>query len=65
MRDFWTAAEISESTGLPIGTVYRLAHADQWRRTRTKPRGYRRVDVLATLARRNLTTQGHVKKDRE
>ena len=43
---YLTADQIAAGTGLAIGSVYRLAHLHRWRRTRTKPRGYLREDVM-------------------
>lgn len=49
MNDFLTAQQIAAGMGLSIGSVYRMAHEHRWRRTRTKPRGYRTEDVLRTI----------------
>jgi hypothetical protein len=54
MNDYLTAEEIAALAGVPISTVYRLAHDDRWKRTRSKPRGYWSTDVRATLRRRAL-----------
>lgn len=58
MNEWLTAEEIAAATGRPVGTVYRWAHENGWRRTKTKPRGYRTEDVFATLDR-SLTTDTH------
>lgn len=51
--DWYTAREIAAGTGLPLGTVWRLAHDHQWRRRdRFNPARYSREDVDRTLAER-------------
>jgi hypothetical protein len=55
----FTAAEVSAIYRIPLGTVYRLASTDGWRRTvdRRWPVLYNADDVDATMTRRaaNLT----------
>ena len=49
----YTAAEIAHIWRRPLGTVYRLASADNWRRTsdRQRPVLYAADDVEATMER--------------
>lgn len=56
MNDYLTAEQIVAGTGRTINVVYKLANQHQWRRVRTRPRGYRTEDVLATLAELDSAT---------
>ncbi len=52
--DWYTAREIQVGTGLPMGTIWRLASLCGWRRRdRFKPARYAREDVDRTLEERD------------
>lgn len=52
--DWYTAHEIQVGTGLPMGTIWRLAHQFGWRRRdRFKPARYSREDVDRTMEERD------------
>lgn len=52
----FTAAEVSATYRVPLGTVYRLASEDKWRRSvdRKWPMLYNGDDVEETMTRRAM-----------
>jgi hypothetical protein len=48
---YLTARQVADGAGLPVGTVWWLAHRDRWDRTRTRPIRYRYADVIKTFGR--------------
>ena len=55
-RDYGTARDIARIYDVPLGTVYRWASEDQWRRTTNRPTRYHWDDVEASRDRRSLTS---------
>lgn len=55
---YLSTTEIAQRWSLPVGTVYRLASEQQWRRTEDgrRPTLYHASDVTATFAQRDLTS---------
>lgn len=54
-EDAWlTAAQLSELLRVPIGTVWRWAHEDEWRRVDRRPRRYHHDDAQKSYDSRRL-----------
>ena len=48
-----TAADLTTTYHVGIKTIYNWASRDNWRRTRTRPRGYLRADAQRSFDRRH------------
>lgn len=55
-REYGTARDIARICSVPLGTVYRWASEDHWRRTTGRPVRYHWDDVEESRDRRSLTT---------
>lgn len=54
--DYGTARDIARIYGVPLGTVYRWASEDRWRRTERRPVRYHWDDVEKSREQRRLTS---------
>jgi len=54
--EYVTARDLARLFRVPVGTIYRWASEDQWRRTRYRPIRYHIDDASESKRARSLTT---------
>jgi hypothetical protein len=54
--DYVTARDLARLLRVPLGTIYRWASEDGWRRTRYRPIRYHMDDAVNSKRARELTT---------